>query len=104
MRQPHDVGLRMKVRLKSYRLVITAGIGLLILLLAMMSYDLFVQLRNLSTAEDDNTQWSISQLDTEFANLQVTLSKPPVDGLYDCLLYTSPSPRDKRQSRMPASA
>ena len=22
----------------------------------------------------------------------------------DCLLYTSPSPRDKRQSRMPASA
>ena len=26
-------------------------------------------------------------------------------GIYDgCLLYTSPSPRDKRQSRMPASA
>ena len=25
-----------------------------------------------------------------------------VDG--DCLLYTSPSPRDKRQSRMPSSA
>ena len=23
---------------------------------------------------------------------------------YDCLLYTSPSPRDKRQSRMPSSA
>ena len=27
------------------------------------------------------------------------------DTLYDvCLLYTSPSPRDKRQSRMPSSA
>ena len=33
------------------------------------------------------------------------------DGFYDglafhrvCLLYTSPSPRDKRQSRMPSSA
>ena len=27
------------------------------------------------------------------------------DGLYiSCLLYTSPSPRDKRQSRMPSSA
>ena len=32
------------------------------------------------------------------------------DGLWDiegtliCLLYTSPSPRDKRQSRMPSSA
>ena len=24
--------------------------------------------------------------------------------LIDCLLYTSPSPRDKRQSRMPSSA
>ena len=26
------------------------------------------------------------------------------DRVYDCLLYTSPSPRDKRQSRMPSSA
>ena len=25
-------------------------------------------------------------------------------GGYSCLLYTSPSPRDKRQSRMPSSA
>ena len=29
----------------------------------------------------------------------------PINGLiYICLLYTSPSPRDKRQSRMPSSA
>ena len=26
------------------------------------------------------------------------------DETEDCLLYTSPSPRDKRQSRMPSSA
>ena len=26
------------------------------------------------------------------------------DEFNDCLLYTSPSPRDKRQSRMPSSA
>ena len=26
------------------------------------------------------------------------------DDIIDCLLYTSPSPRDKRQSRMPSSA
>ena len=26
------------------------------------------------------------------------------DGTTTCLLYTSPSPRDKRQSRMPSSA
>ena len=29
-------------------------------------------------------------------------SKTPVT--FSCLLYTSPSPRDKRQSRMPSSA
>ena len=28
----------------------------------------------------------------------------PVDEVVTCLLYTSPSPRDKRQSRMPSSA
>ena len=28
----------------------------------------------------------------------------PADELSSCLLYTSPSPRDKRQSRMPSSA
>ena len=29
---------------------------------------------------------------------------PPKYVAYTCLLYTSPSPRDKRQSRMPSSA
>ena len=28
----------------------------------------------------------------------------PVDHLYACLLYTSPSPRDRQKSRMPSSA
>ena len=28
----------------------------------------------------------------------------PSDSACGCLLYTSPSPRDKRQSRMPSSA
>ena len=32
------------------------------------------------------------------------LLKGPIDSLSICLLYTSPSPRDKRQSRMPSSA
>ena len=45
-----------------------------------------------------------------FEALAVAAAMPTVaealDGLrlYACLLYTSPSPRDKRQSRMPASA
>ena len=29
---------------------------------------------------------------------------PSVDLLNDCLLYTSPSPRDRQKSRMPSSA
>ena len=33
-----------------------------------------------------------------------TLDKNSVAQLKSCLLYTSPSPRDKRQSRMPSSA
>ena len=32
------------------------------------------------------------------------LENPLGASLYRCLLYTSPSPRDKRQSRMPSSA
>ena len=30
--------------------------------------------------------------------------RPDVDQIYICLLYTSPSPRDQRGSRMPSSA
>ena len=30
--------------------------------------------------------------------------RTPLDLVSSCLLYTSPSPRDKRQSRMPSSA
>ena len=36
-------------------------------------------------------------------NLGAIASKPVMEGKA-CLLYTSPSPRDKRQSRMPSSA
>ena len=32
------------------------------------------------------------------------LTEKSEKNIYDCLLYTSPSPRDKRQSRMPSSA
>ena len=28
----------------------------------------------------------------------------PIGGIYSCLLYTSPSPRDRQKSRMPSSA
>ena len=37
-------------------------------------------------------------------NAAFSSAKPVAAGSYGCLLYTSPSPRDKRQSRMPSSA
>ena len=44
-------------------------------------------------------------------HVSIVHAVPAIEGLtksvinsYCCLLYTSPSPRDKRQSRMPSSA
>ena len=37
-------------------------------------------------------------------NVLSGIYKPEKGAVYLCLLYTSPSPRDKRQSRMPSSA
>ena len=41
--------------------------------------------------------WFKSYLELRFQSVCLT-------GVLSCLLYTSPSPRDKRQSRMPSSA
>ena len=40
----------------------------------------------------------------EGRNATHQMKKMTLDNLKTCLLYTSPSPRDKRQSRMPSSA
>ena len=45
-------------------------------------------------------KWVVSNLDNDPG----PLLRRVWDGLSTCLLYTSPSPRDKRQSRMPSSA
>ena len=39
-----------------------------------------------------------------FSLTKDAFKSPPIFDLERCLLYTSPSPRDKRQSRMPSSA
>ena len=44
------------------------------------------------------------QMNREEANGSSPLQMTAVDKLEDCLLYTSPSPRDMRRSRMPSSA
>ena len=40
---------------------------------------------------------------TIFSGLRISAKVAYLDPIKSCLLYTSPSPRDKRQSRMPAS-
>ena len=43
----------------------------------------------------------IKDIDTK---VQLTKTIWEINGVKDCLLYTSPSPRDTRRSRMPSSA
>ena len=58
---------------------------------------LLKSLKDLSLDEKKSTGAELNQLRSEVDNL--IKSK-----FNHCLLYTSPSPRDKRQSRMPSSA
>ena len=54
--------------------------------------------------DDDNDFWF--GFEQEYTIWDSETDRPigfPAEG-YPCLLYTSPSPRDKRQSRMPSSA
>ena len=46
----------------------------------------------------------LSQLSRGRIQLAISIEKSSTAGSQVCLLYTSPSPRDKRQSRMPSSA
>lgn len=72
----------MKPGLNRYRLTVLAGICLLIFLLAIMVTNLLSQVRGLSRAAEDNMQWSISQVDTEFANLDAMLTEQIAAGPY----------------------
>ena len=75
-----------------------------------------ISIPTLSNTSDDNAEWSsmlsaVAQL--WLAGAEIDWNRLSTDGcprtrrhatLPTCLLYTSPSPRDKRQSRMPSSA
>ena len=49
-----------------------------------------------------------TKIEKELLHREETIASQEIDlsseNIKDCLLYTSPSPRDKRQSRMPSSA
>ena len=49
--------------------------------------------------------WLLTHFQGSGPNVVIWSNYPTVEDVYKaCLLYTSPSPRDKRQSRMPSSA
>ena len=62
----------------------------------------------LGTIRNNNLVDQTKQTVSKYASTEklsfVELDLLKDDGWNDCLLYTSPSPRDKRQSRMPSSA
>ena len=62
------------------------------------------ELKELSTAEMIEKE---KQFKDELFNLRFQLATGQLENtarLKDCLLYTSPSPRDRTRSRMPSSA
>ena len=56
-----------------------------------------------SLAEGEPLEFEIEEND-DGKVCAVNVTGPNGDPVQGCLLYTSPSPRDKRQSRMPSSA
>ena len=60
-----------------------------------------------STGENTVYRWTALAVDTGEVSLKGWAVEPLVIGFLpamDCLLYTSPSPRDRQKSRMPSSA
>ena len=45
-----------------------------------------------------------TELSAKYRSAKGSENKPFFNGLFTCLLYTSPSPRDRTRSRMPSSA
>ncbi|MEM9435187.1 MAG: ATP-binding protein [Pseudomonadota bacterium] len=63
------------IRARRSRKVLFAALAMLLIVFALMAFNLLRGLDRLSSAEKDNAQWRIAQLDTEFANLNAVLSE-----------------------------
>lgn len=61
------------------RIGVLIVVPLLVLLLGLLGSNLLRELRGLSTADADNLQWTILQVETEVANLGTTLSEAAAD-------------------------
>ena len=61
---------------------------------------------NKALAYNESLDYIILEINDEgdFKNRKIVIADALLESVVNCLLYTSPSPRDKRQSRMPSSA
>ena len=74
----------------------------LIILVLMMGLMFFTQRSQKKQAQ--KRMESLNKLQKGYEVITIGGLYGTVDEVDTCLLYTSPSPRDKRQSRMPSSA
>ena len=80
------------------------GITVLIMLsIAILVLLIFIILKSSKVEQTKKTDESLTLLDRSFERQETKLNDL-ADQLIDCLLYTSPSPRDSIPSRMPSSA
>ena len=75
----------------------------------IVKLDIFKNLLGEADAEQDAEQRQESEEEARSSMTEVKLERDDLktlmrEAMAACLLYTSPSPRDKRQSRMPSSA
>ena len=80
------------------------GVGLVIPWIGSPRSDLYPQVYLYNTHNNSETFYLNMSIDgTPVVPLTITLEAHALH-IYDCLLYTSPSPRDRTRSRMPSSA
>lgn len=60
------------------RTIVLAAVGLLMLVFALLGNNVLRELRSLSTAETDNLQWTMLQVETEIANLHAVLAEAQI--------------------------
>ena len=70
-----------------------------------LSYVVGDRIRAVEEADSHTLRLRLSRPSTSLQGLLTSINLTPVSPTaYSCLLYTSPSPRDRQKSRMPSSA
>ena len=88
-----------KVKLRAFFIILVFISALLITFLVINSLK-----ENVVYFKSPTEIKNLTQIDKKKIRIGGMVKKDSIEVNSNCLLYTSPSPRDKRQSRMPSSA